>query len=256
MPSLAQQAQAIADRYHREVPTTHALNSHLADPDTIAILLEAVGKGLNNTDSCLAAGLNPITLGRWIEQATQHPDSVHAVFVNALKRARSEGKLRRLQRIERAADDPRYWASNAWILERTDPEQFALRKEDVSVPQVVVQIGVAHGDVKVGVLSPPTFAPPVVNIDTAKSLETETFALPSSLISDVPLTNGAPCQLEPGADLDRPIPAVESPRGPHPTAPPAGGQDSAAGVKGGSVAGPRKKKRGRARAASGQGVPG
>jgi hypothetical protein len=240
--TLQAKAQAIADQYHTQTPPDHGGRfSAIANVDTVATLLEAFRSGLNDRDCCLAAGIHPRTLQRWHEVAEHDPQSAHAAFVDELKRVRAEGKLRRLQRIERAADDPKYWASNAWILERTDPEQFALRKDDASVPQIVVH---AEGATKVtiGVVSPSTFAPVVTNQDTANSLTGNAFALPLSPIIGATLTNTEACQAPTEVEPAIEIPAVESEGGPTPSPLGAGGQAAIAPVKGKSRPAQKEKK--------------
>jgi hypothetical protein len=80
-----------------------------------------------------------------------------AYSLQAVKEARARGKLAVLKRISAASEKPQFWTAGAWMLERTDPEQFALRKDNADTPKVIVQIGAGAGDVKVGVMlvSPP-----------------------------------------------------------------------------------------------------
>lgn len=146
----SQTAQAISQQYKAQtVDSLAARNSHLADPETLDLLIDAASNGLNNQDACLAAGLHPKTLIRWHELAEANPDSAQATFVQALKRARSAGKLAVLKRIQTASEKPQFWTAGAWLLERTDPEQFALRKDDSNAPRVIVQIGARDSDVQV-----------------------------------------------------------------------------------------------------------
>lgn len=152
--SLSEQASEIAERYIANLdPNWTGRWSALAQPDTVEVLLKGFRSGLNDRDCCLAAGIHPRTLSRWQETAEAHPESAHASFVAALKAARAEGKLKRLQRIEKASEKDQHWTAAAWLLERTDPEQFALRKDTESGPKIVVQIGVKDSDVQVQVTS-------------------------------------------------------------------------------------------------------
>lgn len=137
MPNLAEKAEAIADQYLAQLPPDHAGRfSAIADTDTVAMLLQAFESGLNQRDSCLAAGINPRTFQRWQDEADAHPDSAHATLVALLKEQRAKGKLWHLQNIKRHA--LKEWEASGWTLERTDTEQFGKDKERREGPQVIV----------------------------------------------------------------------------------------------------------------------
>ncbi len=151
-------ATAIADSYLASLPDGYASRySALGDEATIHTLLDAAEHGLNDKSCCEAAGISTRTLTRWHAEAAADPSSAHGLFVDALKTARARGKLALLGKIKAAADKPQFWTAAAWTLERTDPEQFALRKDNADGPKVVVQIGAGAGDVQVAVavVSPP-----------------------------------------------------------------------------------------------------
>lgn len=76
-----------------------------------------------------------------------------------MKSAKAKGKRWHLQNIQRHSIDE--WTASAWTLERTDPEQFALRKDDSSTPKVIVQIGVQNGDVQVAFTPTSSGQPPL-----------------------------------------------------------------------------------------------
>jgi hypothetical protein len=153
---MSPEIEEIARNYRASVSSTNsaALNSHLADPVTLQALIDAATAGLNDKSACEAAGLHPETLQRWQKNVSDNPQQSppHTAFILALKEARARGKLELLNRIKAASEKPQFWTAAAWTLERTDPEQFALRKDDSQVPRVVVQLGGNVGDVKVGIL--------------------------------------------------------------------------------------------------------
>jgi hypothetical protein len=157
---MSPEIEEIARSYRASVSSTNsaALNSHLADPVTLQALIDAAAAGLNDKSACEAAGLHPETLQRWQKNVSDNPASSppHTAFILALKEARARGKLELLNRIKAASEKPQFWTAAAWTLERTDPEQFALRKDDSQVPRVVVQLGGNVGDVKVGILLSPS----------------------------------------------------------------------------------------------------
>ena len=158
-PSDALTPAAIAQSYLASLPEGYAKRySAIAEESVIQTLLDAAEHGLNDKSACEAAGITTRTFRTWSQLADDHPDSAHALLFNALKEARARGKLALLGRIRSAADKPQFWTAAAWTLERTDPEQFALRKDNADTPKVVVQIGAGAGDVQVGVMlvSPPS----------------------------------------------------------------------------------------------------
>jgi hypothetical protein len=143
-------AQQIASKY--QPPETGGW-SEIGDPFVIRNLLEGMALGLKQHDACQAAGISTDTLSRWLKRAETEPDSPHAALAEALKVAKSKGKRWHLENIQRHSVTE--WTASAWTLERTDPEQFALRKDDNNSPKVIVQIGVQGNDVSVMVSPTP-----------------------------------------------------------------------------------------------------
>jgi hypothetical protein len=157
--TFKQRAQAIADQYVSELPADYcSRHSAIADYDVLETLFRAVSAGLNQRDSCAAAGIHPTTFQRWMNAAEDEPTSAYAALAADLKAARAAGKLAHLENIKKHS--AKEWTASAWTLERTDPEQFGKRDAESSQPKVVVQIGVKDGDVTVA-LSPNN--PPVLS---------------------------------------------------------------------------------------------
>jgi hypothetical protein len=162
-------AAIIASQYLDALPEHYASRySVIGDPDTLGILFKAASAGLSEKDSALAAGVSTRTLNRWHAQADVDPEGPYGLFVSHLKACRAQGKLKRLEKIE--AHGVKEWTALAWMLERTDPEQFALRKDNSDAPKVIVQIGVRDGDVSVSVGE---LTPPQVAIASASALLSE-----------------------------------------------------------------------------------
>jgi hypothetical protein len=152
--SLTEKAHAIADQYLAAIPGTYnGRYSEIADPDVITAIFEAIAAGLKDSAACQAAGIDPTTFQRWVKRAEAEPDSAYAAFAAELKVLRQQRKVRILKRLEKASESPQYWTAGAWLLERTEPEEFALRKDDSNSPKVIVQIGTKDGDISVS-LSP------------------------------------------------------------------------------------------------------
>ena len=150
--TLQRRAQEIAAQYEASLPADYiGRHAALASAAVLETLFRAVSAGLNQRDSCAAAGIAPDTFQRWMQRAEAEPDSAFAAFAADLKAARAAGKLAHLENIKKHSI--KEWTASAWTLERTDPEQFGKRESDSSQPKVIVQIGVKDGDVQVS-LSP------------------------------------------------------------------------------------------------------
>lgn len=143
-------AEAISKQYLATNPIGRF--SELCDPDVLSMIFDCTAAGMSQVSSCEAAGIDRVTLGRWVKRAEEEPTSAYAAFDAALKQCRRQGQLAHLKNIQ--SHSKTWWQASAWTLERTDPEQFALRKDDAQVPKVVVNIGSGAADVKVLVLSP------------------------------------------------------------------------------------------------------
>lgn len=151
--TLSRRAEEIATQYLSELPTDYVgRHAALADKHTIETLFRAVMAGLNQRDSCAAAGISTRTFQHWSERAEAEPHGAYGAFFADLKGARAAGKLSHLENIKKHS--LKEWTASAWTLERTDPEQFGKRSDDSQAPRVVVQIGVQGQDVQV-TLSPP-----------------------------------------------------------------------------------------------------
>lgn len=145
-------AESIADQYLKELSPTHGGRySELSDVPTVTNILRAAATGLRFTDCARAAGIHPDTLKDWIGRGENAPDSAFGLLVTEIHRVKSMAKAKLLEQI--AEHGTREWTANAWMLERTDQDQFAIRKGSDDAPKVVVQIGVRDSDVRVNVVS-------------------------------------------------------------------------------------------------------
>ncbi len=144
-------AEAISRQYLANPPAGRY--SELADPDVITTIFDAISAGLNAPSACEAAGIHPNTFRKWQQRAELEPLSAYGAFNTELKRLRRVGQVTLLKRIAKASEKEQHWTAAAWICERTDPDQFALKKEDAAVPRVVVNIGASNSDVKVQVIA-------------------------------------------------------------------------------------------------------
>jgi hypothetical protein len=150
MPSLAEQAQQIADAYQ---PPTTGRPSDIGSQSTIQEFLEAVGEGNYIDTSAKLAGLSKQAVYNWIKRG-KDGEEPFAAFVDALEKAeaRAEVHLVRLQR-KAAEAGPQYWPAAATQLERRHPEKWGKRSDGESGPKVIVQVGGQANDVKVLITS-------------------------------------------------------------------------------------------------------
>lgn len=250
--SLAKQAQAIADTYLPEHDDTfRQIRRDLArggrpcslTPEIIDQLGDAIAETAEYIeDACLAYGIPRRNYYNWMKQGERDDEdgleSPQALFWRTLKAAESQGMVK-LGKLWVA--NPRDFAAYATRKERKAPGKWARRDDTHDGPRIVVNIGVAGGEVKVGIAA--TLSP---------SVSEDLHSLSASVNSDQsPIRTNYVNQLEPACasvpslvNSDRQLPAGESDGDPTPGAPLAGGQRSRAGVKGRSAPGNKKKGRG------------
>ena len=151
MPSLAEQAQTIADMYQ---PPITGRPSDVGDAYTVKELLEAIEAGNYLETACHLAGLSHVTVLNWRKRGDAGERPFDA-FVTALKQAEARAEAKMVANVRKASELPQFWAAAATHLERRHPERWGKRQDDSSQPKVVVNIGVGSGDVRVGIaLSP------------------------------------------------------------------------------------------------------
>lgn len=155
--TLQRKAHDIADQYLAAVPPTYSGRySEIADPAVVAAIFQGIAAGLKDKHACEAAGISPRTFQTWCKRAETDPGTAYGAFFEELKAVRQQRKVRLLQRLEKAGELPQYWTANAWLLERTEQQEFALQKDKNDGPTVIFQVGVKDGDVTINQLSPPS----------------------------------------------------------------------------------------------------
>lgn len=87
-------------------------------PDTVKAICDALSIGLSIKDACNIADIDQKTYERWSKQ--------HVDFADAIEKAQSSMKARKLARIEKAGREGT-WQADAWALERKHPEEFGQR---------------------------------------------------------------------------------------------------------------------------------
>ena len=154
MQNLAEQAQAIANQYLSEglaLRTDYAGRlSELANAHTLNKLFNAIADGNYVSTATRLAGISHDTYTRWLKRGEAEPGSAYALFAEAVKEAECEAEASIVADIRKAARKDAFWAAGMTLLERKNPDRWGKRQDDQQVPRVVVQIGVAQGEVKVG----------------------------------------------------------------------------------------------------------
>jgi hypothetical protein len=101
--------------------------------DEVQAKLVAFLRGGNYVSTaCAAVGISETAYYAWLEhgEADRANDvaSPYADFAEACVRARAEGQAVLVQEVRRAGRDGD-WKASAWMLERSYPEQFGVRRE-------------------------------------------------------------------------------------------------------------------------------
>jgi len=111
----------------------------LLTPERKARIVAAVKCGMSCKAACAATGIASSTFYLW-QQKGGDPDAPpeYSEFLEELTQAKEEGQAARVALIQRAGQKD--WRALAWLLERTDPEQWSLRyqiEHSVQQPQTV-----------------------------------------------------------------------------------------------------------------------
>ena len=126
------------------------------NPDTHAIICDAIKGGATNKDACAFANIHWDTFYKWLERGEKEPDSIYGAFARGVEDARPDFKKIHRDVIIRAAlettttiktteklmpdgetivtetvttESPPTWQPSAWLLERRFPEEYGRRTE-------------------------------------------------------------------------------------------------------------------------------
>lgn len=77
------------------------------------------------------AGMSYETFQEYRQKGAAEPGTVFEDFLLATTKAEGEFIMSRLEKIEEAGKDPKYWAANAWNLERRYPEDFGKAPREI-----------------------------------------------------------------------------------------------------------------------------
>lgn len=108
------------------------------------MLLKYISEGVPVGTACRLVGLGTRTFYTWqsLGQDDEAPPEFRQ-FRQGIEKAKAEATARRVGIIEAAAADGT-WQAAAWLLERTQPEDFSL-KQNLSVQHAPMQVEVKQG---------------------------------------------------------------------------------------------------------------
>jgi transposase len=90
-------------------------------------IVEAIKAGATHEHAAQYAGIHVATFYDWKAKADAGEEAF-AEFAEALKTAEGKGAVELLKKIQSAAEDPKYWAAAAWILERRHPDTYGRQR--------------------------------------------------------------------------------------------------------------------------------
>jgi len=88
-----------------------------ATPNTLKIILEAIGEGLNQREASILSGISEDTLSLWKRQDSD--------FSEQIRQKEIECKLSHIKNIKRASE--KSWQASAWWLERKYKDEFSAK---------------------------------------------------------------------------------------------------------------------------------
>lgn len=110
-------------------------NARKLNEVTHAGIVEAIREGAAPAAAAAIAGIGHVTLYRWLHEARQleeagygAEDDSRVALLRDIHKAQLDMIRKQLARINKAAEEPRYWTASAWLLERRFPEWYGRRE--------------------------------------------------------------------------------------------------------------------------------
>lgn len=163
--------------------------THLT-PEAQDAICEALRDGVPMRTAAQLAGIPERTVFEWLRRGEgfdlKPQERIYVEFLQATKLARAEGVKERIRRITQAAE--KNWQADAWVLERTHPEEFSQRH--------IIEVNVRKQLEEVFELLrerlPAEIFAQVVDALTDTVDTSEILALPVTEVLDVPYTELPP----------------------------------------------------------------
>lgn len=97
-------------------------------PEVHEIIIKAIRLGSSYRAAANYAGVSEDALYEWLAKGRETGRQPYARFADDFEKARAEAVLRRIKRIEEAAQSGA-WQADAWWLERRYPEDWSLKHQ-------------------------------------------------------------------------------------------------------------------------------
>ncbi len=108
-----------------EIEKKEEKNPYKFEPKVTEALLTAIRLGMFIEHACAYAGIDSSTFRRWRQDALDGIEPFKSFWPEVTK-AEADSIIRRMSRIEKAAEDGN-WTADAWVLERKYPDKFGKR---------------------------------------------------------------------------------------------------------------------------------
>lgn len=146
-------AQHISAFHQHDLDSKHhgGPKGYLAQPSTIAALLELCERGLSPTMAATRCGISPAVITQWQDKAKHAPDGPYGAMMAALKAANEQLRMKLLEGIQRAGTKDQHWTALGWHLERAPQFNGDYKLAEAQRNQgVTIIIGVQGERVTVG----------------------------------------------------------------------------------------------------------
>lgn len=104
-------------------PPLDVMNASLIEP-----LVDYLREGMFFKEACHLVGASPTTVRKWVQTGLRDldagRDTAVAEFAFRVSQAMAEAKRERIGQLNRAGENPAFWAAAAWWLERRYPQEF------------------------------------------------------------------------------------------------------------------------------------
>lgn len=102
-------------------------------PERQQKIVNAIRAGAYVETAAAAAGINKVTLYRWLKRGNKYPGTIYAEFVEAVHEATAQAEMRDVLAVSKAAAED--WRAAAWRLERKYPKRWGtVSRAEISGP--------------------------------------------------------------------------------------------------------------------------
>ena len=103
----------------------------LITPERTAQIVREITGGIGTTTAAVRAGIDKATFFRWLEKGRMQKRGKYREFCDQISKAEADRRAAHALRLVKASQGtekkPGDWRAGAWLAERLDPEEFALK---------------------------------------------------------------------------------------------------------------------------------